>query len=50
MAPVIVGGSDELLKEYLGRLVQEPVMAVGRPEFVLFWRTYYNILIGLWCD
>lgn len=27
MAPLLVGGSDELLKEYLGRLLEAPVMA-----------------------
>ncbi len=30
MAPVLVGGNDEQLKEYFGRLLSEPLMAVRK--------------------
>lgn len=32
MAPLMVGGSDEQLQKYLGRLVEEPLMAVRNPS------------------
>jgi len=29
IAPVAVGGSEDQLKKYLGRMVEEPLMAVS---------------------